>query len=92
MKTYIYGLLRKKVFSNEANDEAKYLKEVLTQYYKEFHYTDFNSFECFYFHIPSDCPYYGFFHEYESQDERVVEGTPIHWRVVCYDKLQIWLS
>lgn len=87
MKIYILKLLRK-----SSTDEAIKLDETLLKYYACFQYTEANSFECFYLRIPHDAPHYDFFHNYESKGEQNVEGTPIHWRVVCYDKLQIWLA
>ena len=87
MKSYIYNLLHE-----ASSDEAKILLELFVEYYKSFTYTEENSFECFYLHIPSNQSHYDFFHKYESKGEQDIEGTPIHWRIICYDKLQIWLA
>ncbi len=87
MKSYIMSMLRK-----GSSDEASKLLEIFVQYHGCFKYTEEFAFECFYFHIPYDHSYYDFFHNYEGKGEQNIKGTPIHWRVVCYDKLQIWLE
>lgn len=87
MKPYILSLLQK-----ASSDEAKILCKLIFEYYRSLTYTEANSFECFYLHIPSDYSDYDFFHNCEGKGERNIEGTPIHWRVICYDKLQLWLQ
>ncbi len=87
MKSYIVSLLRK-----SSSTDAKMLLQVLLHYYSYFKYTEENHFECFSVTIPRNFFNYDFFHEHQLREIQNIQGTPIHWRMVYLDKLQIWLQ